>query len=203
MSEAKISRSMQKRQAIIDGAKTAFQQYGVSDTSMDKIAETAQVSKRTVYNHFESKEILVTHIIRDIWSQNILTYEFEYDKNRDLRSQLSELIANELQFMCDQGTLDLIRVAMGYCLFNPEMSNGELREFFEQETTLIRWLRHAMEDGKFRKKDPYLVSEQLLGLLKGQAFWPQVLHFDERLSEAQMRELTNDTLDLFLSYYEI
>lgn len=203
MSEAKISRSMQKRQAIIEGAITAFQQHGVSNTSMDKIAETAQVSKRTVYNHFESKEILVTHIIRDIWSQNILTYEYEYDANKDLRSQLNELISNELKFMCDQNTQDLIRVAMGYCLFNPEMFSGELREFFEQETTLIRWLRHAMEDGKLRNKDPYLVSEQLHGLLKGQAFWPQVLHLDERLNDAQISALTNDTLDLFLSYYEI
>ncbi len=193
---------MQKRQAIIDGAKAAFQQFGVSDTSMDKIAETAQVSKRTVYNHFESKEILVTHIIRDIWSANILTYVYDYDATKPLRGQLAELIANELNFMCDQNTLDLIRVAMGYCLFNPDMFTGELREFFEQETTLTRWIREAMADGKLRKKDPRLVSEQLLSLLKGQAFWPQVLHHDEKLDASQIEQLTNETLDMFLTYYE-
>ena len=193
---------MQKRQAIIDGAKKAFQQYGVSDTSMDKIAETAQVSKRTVYNHFESKEILVTHIIRDIWSRNILTYAYDYDPTRDLRCQLSELIANELSFMSDQNTQDLVRVAMGYCLFNPDMFTGELKEFFNQETTLIRWIKSAMSDGKLRDKDPIQVSDQLLSLLKGQAFWPQLLHQDEKLSDAKKAQLIDDTLDLFLSYYQ-
>ena len=203
MSEAKLSRSMQKKQDIIEGAKAAFRQYGVSDTSMDKIAETAQVSKRTVYNHFDSKEILVTHIIRDIWSRNVLTYDYQYDGELDLRTQLKELISNELSFMCDDNTQELIRVAMGYCLFNPLMFTGELKEFFEQETTLIRWLRMAMDDGKLKKQDPHLASEQLVSLLKGQAFWPQLLHHSPPLSEGQITELTDQTLDIFLSFYQI
>ena len=203
MSPAQTPRSLKKRQDIVDGAITAFQQFGVSDTSMDKIAETAQVSKRTVYNHFESKEVLVAEIIRDIWSQNVLTYDYQYNANKDLRSQLAELVSNELRFICDPNNLDLIRVAMGYCLFNPNMFDGDIREFFEQETTLIRWLRLAMEDGKLKKSDPHKLSEQLISLLKGQAFWPQLLHQDAPLTNEQLSELKDETLNIFLNYYAI
>ena len=47
-----------KREAIIQAAIEAFRADGFEATSMDKIAAKAEVSKRTVYNHFPSKEEL-------------------------------------------------------------------------------------------------------------------------------------------------
>ncbi|WP_231877395.1 TetR/AcrR family transcriptional regulator, partial [Oleiphilus sp. HI0043] len=45
LSEKSKSRSELKREAIIDAARKAFKEYGVDATSMDKLAEIAQVSK--------------------------------------------------------------------------------------------------------------------------------------------------------------
>ena len=45
-----------KRLAILDGAIRVFIENGYETSSMDRIAEAAGVSKRTVYNHFPSKE---------------------------------------------------------------------------------------------------------------------------------------------------
>ena len=56
MTSATRTRSDVKRDAIIQAAKQAFQEFGVNGTSMDKLAELANVSKRTVYNHFSAKE---------------------------------------------------------------------------------------------------------------------------------------------------
>lgn len=47
-----------KRVAIIDAAIEEFLAAGYDATSMDRIAARANVSKRTVYNHFPSKEAL-------------------------------------------------------------------------------------------------------------------------------------------------
>lgn len=44
-----------KREAIIQAAIAEFRANGFEITSMDKIAATAGVSKRTVYNHFLAK----------------------------------------------------------------------------------------------------------------------------------------------------
>ena len=41
---------------IIDGAINIFTKYGFDAASMDNISEEAGVSKRTVYNHFASKD---------------------------------------------------------------------------------------------------------------------------------------------------
>lgn len=203
MNVAKKTRSELKREAILNGARQAFQQFGVGSTSMDKIAELAQVSKRTVYNHFESKEILVTHIIKEIWGSTILGFEAAYDASRDLKSQLLELVDNQLSLMSQTEMLELTRVAMAHCLYNPDNFQDEIAEFFEQETAMIRWLRSAMADGKLKGDDALLANEQILSLLKGQALWPQLLHAETPLTPDRKAELAEQTVDMFLSYYQV
>ena len=44
-----------KRAAIVEAAIDEFRASGYEATSMDRIAARAEVSKRTVYNHFPSK----------------------------------------------------------------------------------------------------------------------------------------------------
>lgn len=202
MTDVKKTRSELKREAILKGAQAAFQQYGVRDTSMDKIAETAQVSKRTVYNHFPSKENLVTHIIKEIWGQAILGFEVAYDPASDLKSQLMELVNNQLKMMGEPEMLELTRVAMGHCLYNPDNFQQEIADFFEQETAMIRWLKKAMADGRLKQADPLVANEQILSLLKGQAFWPQLLHAESPLSVEQKQGVAEQTVEMFLSYYQ-
>jgi len=63
MTEKGKTRSELKREAIIEAARRAFEEFGVQGTSMDKLAEMAGVSKRTVYNHFASKEELYAAVL--------------------------------------------------------------------------------------------------------------------------------------------
>lgn len=202
MNETRQTRSELKRSAILQGAVAAFKKYGVKDTSMDKIAEVAQVSKRTVYNHFASKELLVTHIIKDIWCKTLVSYDISYKPELPLKSQLIALIDNELNLATDLDTIALIRVAITESINNPELFNQEVHQFFEQETALIRWLKSANADGRFKVMDPIKANEQIVSLLKGQAFWPQIIRFEPLLSAEQRKTLVNDTADIFLAFYE-
>ncbi|MEM9101521.1 MAG: TetR/AcrR family transcriptional regulator [Pseudomonadota bacterium] len=203
MTQQKLTRSELKREAIIQGAKEAFQRYGVADTSMDKISEVAQVSKRTIYNHFASKEELVTHIIKEIWANTILSFEAPYDSSIDLKSQLIEFVQNQLSLMADPKILEFTRVVVGYCLFRPDNFKKEIAEFFKQETAMIRWIKQAMADGKLKKTNPLIANEQILSLLHGQAFWPQLLHSEPPLNDEEKKQLANQTVDMFLAYYQI
>ncbi|CAI8757874.1 TetR/AcrR family transcriptional regulator [Brevibacillus sp. IT-7CA2] len=52
-----------KKDQIANGALTAFAQLGYSETTMDAIAEMAQVAKGTLYYHFSTKEELFLYVI--------------------------------------------------------------------------------------------------------------------------------------------
>ena len=82
-----------KREAIIQAAIAEFRANGFEITSMDKIAATAGVSKRTVYNHFPSKEELFAEILNQLWAR--VTGEQEavtYRPDQPLREQLRPLL---------------------------------------------------------------------------------------------------------------
>ena len=53
-----------KREAIVEAAIAEFRAHGYDGTSVDKVAATRRVSKRTLYNHFPSKEELFAEILR-------------------------------------------------------------------------------------------------------------------------------------------
>src|SRR5471030_2046299 len=71
-----------KRQAIVDAAIAEFRAFGFEATSMDKIAATAGVSKRTVYNHFPSKDELFTHILLELWESSAALMAIPYSSSR-------------------------------------------------------------------------------------------------------------------------
>lgn len=53
-----------KRQDLVDTAIELFSAHGYHGTGIDRIAEEAKVSKKTMYHHFRSKEELILAALR-------------------------------------------------------------------------------------------------------------------------------------------
>ncbi len=53
------------KQKIIEGAEALFMRYGVRSVSMDDVAREVSVSKKTIYQHFNHKDDLVTETARN------------------------------------------------------------------------------------------------------------------------------------------
>lgn len=54
-----------KEDQIIESARKLFNKYGYKRVSMDEIANTAKVTKKTVYSYFSSKEELFKYFINE------------------------------------------------------------------------------------------------------------------------------------------
>ncbi len=66
-------KSAKKAEAILDSAVKEFLTHGYAATTMDRIAETAGVSKATVYSHFQDKDSLFTAIIQHLAQEKFQT----------------------------------------------------------------------------------------------------------------------------------
>jgi AcrR family transcriptional regulator len=51
------------RQRVLEAAYELFYRHGFSRVGVDQIAEQAGITKRTLYNHFESKDTLVAAVL--------------------------------------------------------------------------------------------------------------------------------------------
>jgi len=201
MIEPKLTRSQLKHQAILAAAKSAFQEFGVQATSMDKLAELAQVSKRTIYNHFENKEELVMQLVTDLWNKALVQSNHEFDKNLSLAAQLAQLVKTEVDLMCDPEYIALSRVAFGHFFYHPEDLQKKVAEFSLQETSLKRWLKAAKMEEFLVIDDVNFAVTQLHNLLKGSCFWPQVMGMRSPLSEQEQGHIIEQTVAMFLSRY--
>lgn len=197
------TRSDVKREAIIQAATQAFQEYGVNGTSMDKLAELANVSKRTVYNHFATKEDLVMHLITKQFEEAKLSITVEYDSSRDLSEQLCELILQDIEFTVTESHLDIARVAIGHFFYEPEKLKDEVAQLKAQETALHRWLKAAKADKKIEFDDLSRVVDEIDSLVKGQCFWPQLFKINDVLSDRDKRNIAKNTVALVTSRYAV
>lgn len=190
-----------KRAAILDAAVAEFRQSGYEVTSMDRIAARAGVSKRTVYNHFPSKEALFAQILEQLWERSVDGLDLAYRGDRPLRAQLLELVKQKLHLLHDDNFTDLARVAIAAAIHSPERAHEMVARMGSREEGLTTWIRAAAADGRLKTTDPLFASMQLQSLVKGFAFWPQITLSQPPLTTAQQKQVAETAVDMFLAYY--
>jgi TetR/AcrR family transcriptional regulator of autoinduction and epiphytic fitness len=189
-----------KRQAIVEAAIAEFRSTGFESTSMDKIAATAGVSKRTVYNHFPSKDELFAQILHELWISIAAAPPPPYNPAIPLRGQLLDLLNRKMEALQDGYFLDLARVAIAEAIHSPERAQEMVARLNVKEEAITSWLRAAQADGKLTTADPLLASQMLQGNLKTFAFWPQVTLNQPPLDVATQRKVVEATVEMFLAY---
>jgi TetR/AcrR family transcriptional regulator of autoinduction and epiphytic fitness len=190
-----------KRVAIVGAAIEEFLAAGYDATSMDRIAARASVSKRTVYNHFPSKEALFAAILHQLWDASQTGDAPTYRADEPLRAQLLDLLGRKLRLLNEPSFLSLARVAIGAGIHSPERARDMVARLGEREEDLTVWIRSAAADGRLKTDNPLFAALQLQALVKAFAFWPQVTMGQEPLGEPEQKQVVESAADMFLARY--
>jgi TetR/AcrR family transcriptional regulator of autoinduction and epiphytic fitness len=190
-----------KRNAIVTAAAGEFRANGFEATSMDRIAAVAEVSKRTVYNHFPSKEELFAETIVQLFQNSAALLELPYRSDLGLREQLTELLRLKMRTLEDPDFLDLARVAIAEAIHAPERALPIFARLNEREEGVTAWIRAAQADGSLKPGDPAFAATMLQGQVKAFAFWPQVAMGAAPLSSADAEPVIEAAVSMFLSYF--
>lgn len=192
-----------KREAIVAAAIAAFRAGGFDATSMDQIAATAAVSKRTVYNHFPSKEALFAEILLQLWQQSAAAPDLPYAAGQALRPQLLAIVEQKMAMLSEGSFIDLARVALAETIHAPERASGIVARMNDKDVGVPAWIRAAQQDGRLRAADPGFAMHLLLGPVKTFAFWPQVTLGQPALDGPGQAQVCAAAVDMFLGYYAL
>ncbi|MDN4037504.1 TetR/AcrR family transcriptional regulator [Massilia sp. YIM B02443] len=192
-----------KRSAILAAAAEQFRIHGYENASVDGIAALAEVSKRTVYNHFPSKETLFAETILQMFESSAGMLELSYRRDLSLREQLEELMRQKMRSLADRDFLDLARVAIGEAIHAPERTLPILARLGELEEGVTRWIRAAQDDGRLRPGDPAFAATLLQGQVKTFAFWPQIAMGAAPLAQVEQERVIDAAVSMFLSYFAV
>ena len=203
MTQAPQRLTDRKREAIVRAAVEEFRTAGYEATSMDRIAAAAGVSKRTVYNHFPSKDELFGLMLEHLWDSSAASVDLAYRADLPLDQQLLQLLMQKLELLGDPSFIDLARVAMAEIIHSPERAQGIVCRMGEKEGGVTAWIRAAIADGRLAEVDPDFAGHQLQGLVKSFAFWPQVTLGQPPLAEAERQRVADSAVLMFLGCYAI
>lgn len=198
----KQTRSELKRQQIFDAAVVEFMEHGYKAASMDAIALRATVSKRTVYNHFASKQILFDAIIARTLRED-LSFELEFDSAKDIGQQLRAFALVYIAAITNDDYIKLSRVVVSEFVRDPVAAQEAFAQFNAHDQVLIDFMAKAMDAKQLRKANPSYASTQFLALLKAFTYSPTLIGGLEMPCEAKISEIIDDSIMMFLRHYAI
>ena len=197
-----LSFSERKRASVLIGAAKVFVEEGFSQSTMDRVAQVAGVSKRTVYKHFRSKQELFNIIVDGIWTR-ITEWSVEWmnpegDPHEELRAFALEMLHQVLH----PEVLPVLRMAAAEFMQRPDLG----RQFYERTGSfgledLSVYLGQAHEKGCLEVKDAALAAAQFHALIKDPLMWPQMMGFQAAPTEHETAEVIEQAITLFLSLY--
>lgn len=194
--------SQAKREAILDAAVHEFGSQGFADTSMDRIADVAHVSKRTVYNHFPSKEELFAAIVQRLQARCDAIPQSPAEPQAPLNEQLAGIGWEYAELMSSSDMHDLARVIMPRFLQTPELSKQLLGDNKPGQHPIVNWIGRQQAAGTLTAADPALLAGQFLSCINAFVFWPQLLGGDPPLSSSERRAVVASAVELFLARYQ-
>lgn len=192
-----------KREDIIQAAKDAFRDQGFKATSMDYVAEMAGVSKRTLYNHFESKEALFVAISEELCQVFSQVSEHPYEGDKPLRPQLEAIAKKQMSMLCDERFLRSFKMFTSEVLTSPELSKPILEDLQKESIGVVKWLAAASRAGRLSCKDPIAAGKQFMALLEVFTSWPYLYGMERVESQAEQSDVIQSTVGMFLDHYEI
>lgn len=193
--------SPKKRQSILEAAAESFIEFGYDKASMDKIAELAAVSKRTVYNHFRTKELLFEAVIEDLIRQASKIKQLEWDPEISPLEQLLPLAKFKVVLASDPHWSGLLRVIFGMALRQPGFARVTAQQLEAGDQALAEWLRTATKSGTLSVPEPERSAKMFGHLAAGVLFWPAL--FGQGVPPEQVDEVARELVRMFLSEYAV
>ena len=194
-----------KRDAIISAATDLFLERGFDDVSMDTIASKADVSKRTIYSHFENKEILFEAIMSAACGC-ISSRSAIFDNNKYNHLPVAEFLYrfgdDYLRAIVEPKSIALYRAIVSQAARFPKIG----RQFYEFGPSgcidkFSKYLEQKSQVGELVIEDPVRAATQFLSMLD------MIMHMQlstcvrDSYSSEEIQSQVFGTVDTFLKAF--
>jgi AcrR family transcriptional regulator len=148
----------ERRAAILRAAKEVFLETGYELASMDRIAERAGTTKRTVYDRFDSKEALFGAMIAHACDSVVAQLPGPGDLPDDPRQGLREAAARGVALMTSPACVRLTRIVAGEAERRPQFAAALRAAFDAGQAKFEAYLAACVVAGTLKPHDTALTA---------------------------------------------
>jgi len=166
--------------AILAAAKKLFLEEGYIDVRIEQIAEAADVSRQTIYNHFRTKETILRAVIESHWanirSEVVMATLAKSGPATDPADALRHFAQSIFRFITETEQAAFTRLVISESGRLPWIAE----EFYRLGKLPVviaftRCLEELTERGLLHCPDPELAAHQFMGLIQEFLVWPKVM----------------------------
>ena len=194
-------KDLDKRNAIMEAAKSLFLEEGYAGTSMNHIAQKAGVSKLTLYSHYAHKEDLFRQCVISKCEEYTPDTLYTLDDRAPLAPQLSKLGMAFNRMLLSDEAINLYRMmaaearqtgTLGALFF----ATGPQRTLDQFESLLLVAIRR----GELQVPHRGRAAKHFFSLLQGDHQIRAVMG-ERRPTAQELRRHVNDAVAVFLKAY--
>lgn len=189
-----------KRLQIITAAEQLFSAKGVDATSMDQIAAHAEVSKRTVYNHFATKTELFAAMLEAMFAKVAQGEPLTYQPGKPIEEQMLAIAKSEVALLTSPAFIKVARVAFLQMLTDANLAQALNKPSMGCLVYLPAFLQAANDDQVLSVGDIELACKQFAYQIKSLVFYPKLYGLPS--NDDAHPYLIEETVKLFLSRYQ-
>lgn len=193
--------AQQKYHAIVRASVALFLKHGYTRTSMDAVAQAANVSKQTVYSYFKNKDDLFCKMIES---------ECARHSPSDKMLDDPKLKPDDALFCIGRGFIEMISSPRGIAIHRLVMAEAErhpqiAKLFYESgplrmQALLVHYLEHR--GGKFFTiNDVNMAASYFFSLVKGRYHLRMSLKIRPIPSKKELDSHVQDVVKLFNKLY--
>ncbi len=149
---------LSKRNQIVQTAETLFFTRGIHGVSMEEVAETASVSKATLYKYFENKERLLEGVLEVHTRKTLETFDSIMKQKKSVPEKFRAMIEANEKLDAEISRLFRVQALKDYNLAVQSMMKNA-------DTHITPLVRNLFEQGQKEKSvHPYVDIEAFLFL---------------------------------------
>ena len=187
------------REAIVEAAERLFLERGFGAVSMDELAETAGVARRTLYNQFASKEEIFREMLLRVSGQLEGAFPPGIETQGDVEQVLRLVARMILELHKRPEYLGFLRMVVADSRQFPWIAE-EFAAVMEPLTErLVRYLVHLTAMGILDCRNPLLAAHQFMGMLNELSLWPWMTGREN--VPVPEKEIIEETIRMFLQHY--
>ncbi|ESQ84799.1 hypothetical protein AEAC466_07005 [Asticcacaulis sp. AC466] len=191
----------QRRDRIIQVARSVFYEVGYAGASMSMISNRLGGSKATLYAYFNSKEELFEAIVREQCGEMAALFQ-RHIGSEDLRASLTVMARQLMSAVMSDGVIRTIQLVVEESYRNPHLSEMFHNVIQSQgRDNLIGLLQAAHDKGQIDAPNIAEATMVLKSLLFGDCHFKRIMNLLPEPTEAQLHRQIDLAIDVFMTYY--
>ena len=149
------------RLKIIDVAMNLFYKQGFDSTTMEQIAEEADIARKTLYNHFPIKENIIIEYLKRFVGKRVPEINQLIQEHPNTRSRLVAVLNRLIEWTKQLMTKDIFRIYASYQMQKIMTASYDEMQRSGAHSIMAEIIKLGQESGEIRRDFPLdiLVSQ--------------------------------------------